>query len=262
MCGKSNTTGFSSAVPLLLPVHLSSSSGAYGVHTNSFVSWRNPPAGKLSNQYAENREISPSTGNPLLGSELATNIQFSSGGAQLVELALLYKLCPATVGLTAGVKKQRQSKCMQYFNYSKKITYVILTYNTALLPSLLTIFVRVRKEQYHRLFSCYTTATSRAPVLQQWRLNSWTLDFWNHCWWRYPTARRHDNRRIVYYPPQVSPSAMECTRTVLFPGGIRRLVSFRINTLKIEKFHPPLATHCWAVSCKQEFNPAVVGHSL
>ena len=148
------------------------------------------------------------------------------------------------------------------FQLFEKITYVILTYNTALLPSLLTIFVRVRKEQYHRLFSCYTTATSRAPVLQQWRLNSWTLDFWNHCWWRYPTARRHDNRRIVYYPPQVSPSAMECTRTVLFPGGIRRLVSFRINTLKIEKFRPPLATHCWAVSCKQEFNPAVVGHSL
>ena len=42
----------------------------HGVHTNNFVCWRNPPVGKLSNQYAENREISPSTGNPLLDSEL------------------------------------------------------------------------------------------------------------------------------------------------------------------------------------------------
>ena len=91
----------------------------HGVHTHSFVSWRNPPAGKLSNQYAENREISPSTGNPLLGSKLPTGIQSSSGGPQLVELALLYKLCPATDGLKAGVKKYRQSKCMQLFNYSK-----------------------------------------------------------------------------------------------------------------------------------------------
>ena len=75
---------------------------------------------KLSNQYAENRNISPSTGNPLLDSELQTGIQISSGGAQLVELALLYKLCPANAALKAGVKKQRQSNCMQYFNYSKK----------------------------------------------------------------------------------------------------------------------------------------------
>ena len=146
----------------------------HGVHTHSFVSWRNAPAGKLSNQYAENRVISPSTGNQLLGSELATGIQSSSGGVPLIELTLLYKLCPATAGLKAGVKKQRQSKCRQYFNYSKKSR--TLTYNTALLSSLLTIFARVRKEQYHRPFSCQTTATSRAPVFQQWRLNSWTLD--------------------------------------------------------------------------------------
>ena len=51
----------------------------------------------------------------------------------------------------------------------EKIRYDTLTYNTALLPSLLTVFACVRKEQYHRLFSCYTTATSRAPVFQQWR---------------------------------------------------------------------------------------------
>ena len=92
----------------------------HGVHAHRFVYWRNPPAGKLSNRNAENREISPSTGNPLLGSELPTGIQSSSGGAQLVELALLYKLCPAIAGLKAVVKKQRQSKCMQYLNYSKK----------------------------------------------------------------------------------------------------------------------------------------------
>ena len=92
----------------------------HGVHTHSFVSWRNPPAAKLSNQYAENREISRSTGNSLLGSELPTGIQSSSGWAQLVELALLYKLRPVTAGLKAGIKKQRESKCMQYFNYSKK----------------------------------------------------------------------------------------------------------------------------------------------
>ena len=49
------------------------------------------------------------------------------------------------------------------------------------------------------------------------------------------------------------------TRTVLFTGGIRLLVSFRSDTLKIEKFRPPVATHCWAVSWQQAFNPAVVG---
>ena len=75
---------------------------------------------RLSNQYAENRDISPSTGNLLLDSELPTGIQSSSGGAHFVELALLYKLCPATVGLKAGVKKQRKSNCMQYCNYSNK----------------------------------------------------------------------------------------------------------------------------------------------
>ena len=74
----------------------------HGVHTPSYNSWRNPPAGKLSNKYAENRKISPSNGNPLLGSELPTGIQSSSGGVQLVELALLYKMCPATTGLKAG----------------------------------------------------------------------------------------------------------------------------------------------------------------
>ena len=99
-----------------LPTGLTS---CHGVHTHSFVSWRNPPAGKLSNQYAENRAISPSDGNLLLDNELPTGIQSSNGGAQLVELALLYKLCPATAGLKAGIKKQRQSKCMQFLNYSK-----------------------------------------------------------------------------------------------------------------------------------------------
>ena len=74
------------------------------------------------------------------------------------------------------------------FQLFEKITYVTLTYNTALLPSLLTIFAGVRKEQYHRLFSCYTTAYSRAPVFQQWRLNSWTLDFLTHWWARLPSA--------------------------------------------------------------------------
>ena len=39
-----------------------------------------------------------------MGSELPTGIQSSSGGAQLVELALLYKLCPASAGLKAGGK--------------------------------------------------------------------------------------------------------------------------------------------------------------
>ena len=72
------------------------------VHTHNFVSWRNPTAGKLSNKYAENREISPSNGNPLLGSELPGGIQSSSGRVQLEDMALLYKLCPATAGLKAG----------------------------------------------------------------------------------------------------------------------------------------------------------------
>ena len=88
----------------------------HGVHTHSFVYWRNAPASKLSNQYTENREISPSTGNPLMGSEVATGIQSSSGGAQLVELALPYILYPATAGLKAGVKKQRQ----QYLTIREK----------------------------------------------------------------------------------------------------------------------------------------------
>ena len=61
----------------------------HGVDTHRFVSSRNPPAGKLSNRYVENREISPSTGNPLLGSELPKGIQSSSGGAQLIELPLM-----------------------------------------------------------------------------------------------------------------------------------------------------------------------------
>ena len=90
-----------------------------------FFSWRNPPAAKLSNQYAGNEEILPSTDNPLMGSELATGIQSSSGGAQLVGLALLYKLCPATAGFKAGVKRDSQSACnistirknhVRYFN--------------------------------------------------------------------------------------------------------------------------------------------------
>ena len=61
----------------------------HGMDKNRFVSWRNPPAGKLSNRYSENREISPSTGNPLLGSELPTGIEPSSGGAQFLELSLM-----------------------------------------------------------------------------------------------------------------------------------------------------------------------------
>ena len=160
----------------------------HGVHTHSFISWRIPPAGKLSNQYAENREISPSTGNTLLDSELPTGIQSSSGGAQLVELALLSKPCHATAGLKPGGKEIETDNVHAIFQLHvfEKITYVTLTYNTALLPSLLTIFARVRKEQYHRLFSCYTTATSRAPVFQQWRLNLWTLHLWTHCWSRNP----------------------------------------------------------------------------
>ena len=86
-------------------LHATGLTSCHGVHTHSFVSWRNPPTSKLSNQYAESREISPSTGNPLMGSALPTGIQSSSGGAQLVRLALLYKLCPATAGFKAGVKK-------------------------------------------------------------------------------------------------------------------------------------------------------------
>ena len=82
----------------------------HGVHTHSFVFGLNPPADKLSNECAENRNISPSTDNTRVGSELPTGIQSSSGGAHLVELALLYKLCPATAGLKAGMKRQRQSK--------------------------------------------------------------------------------------------------------------------------------------------------------
>ena len=155
--------------------------------------------------YIENREISPSTCNPLLGSELPTVIQSSSGGVQLVELALFYKLCPATAGLKAGGKEIETVKVHTIFQLFEKITYVTLTYNTALLPSLLTIFARVWEGQYHRLFSCYTTATSRAPVFQQWRLNSGPSTFEPTAGRATPTTRRHDNRRIVCYSPQVSP---------------------------------------------------------
>ena len=145
--------------------------------TSCHVFWRNPPAGNLSNQYAENREISLSNANTLLGSELPTGIQSSSGGVQLVELALLYKLCPVTAGLKAGGEETETVKLHAIFHLFEKITYLILTYNTTLLPSLLTIFAPVRIEQYHRPFSCYTNDTFRAPVFQQWRLNLWTLDF-------------------------------------------------------------------------------------
>ena len=137
----------------------------HGVHTHSFVSWRNPPAGKLSNQYAENRDISPSTGNPLLGSELPTGIQSSSGRVQLVELALLYKLCPATAGLKARSKKTETVKVHAIFQLFQKITYVTLTYNTALLSSLLTIFPRMRK-------SNTTGFSSAIPLLLPVHLSS------------------------------------------------------------------------------------------
>ena len=92
----------------------------HGVHNHSFVSWRNKPGGKLSNQYAENREISPSTGNPLLGSELPTGIQSSSDGAQLIELALLYKLCPFTAVLKAGRKETKTVKVHTIFQLFEK----------------------------------------------------------------------------------------------------------------------------------------------
>ena len=64
------------------------------------------------------------------------------------------------------------------------VTCHILTYKTDLLSSLLTIFARLQKEQYLRLF-CYTTANFRAPVCQQWLLNSCTVAFRTHCWKRW-----------------------------------------------------------------------------
>ena len=42
--------------------------------------------------------------------------------------------------------------------------YVISTYKTVLLSSMLTIFARLQKEQYIRHLSCYTTATFRANI--------------------------------------------------------------------------------------------------
>ena len=65
---------------------------------------------------AENREISPSTGNLLLGSELPTSIQSSSGGAQLVELAL-----PESWG-----KETETVQLHALFQLFEKITYVTL----------------------------------------------------------------------------------------------------------------------------------------
>ena len=50
--------------------------------------------------------------------------------AQLVELALLYNLYPTAAGLKTGVKNQRQSKYMQYFNNSKNNVLNFNPYNS------------------------------------------------------------------------------------------------------------------------------------
>ena len=107
-----------------------------------------------------------------------------NGRAQLVELSLFYKLYPVIAGLSAGVKYQRQSNYMHYFNCTKTITFVTSTYKTDQLSSLLTIFTRLQKEQYRRIF-CYTTANFRAPVCQQWLLISCTVVLKTHCWKRW-----------------------------------------------------------------------------
>ena len=56
----------------------------------------------------------------LLASELPTDFHTSSGRAQHVVLALLYKLYCTITGLNDGVTNQKQSKYMQYFNNSKQ----------------------------------------------------------------------------------------------------------------------------------------------
>ena len=95
---------------------------------------------------------------------------------------------PCQCWFESWCKETETVKVHAIFQLFEKIAYVTLTYNIALLSSLLTIFARVRKEQYHRLSSCYTAATSRAPVFQQCRLNSWNLAFWSHSWAHYPSS--------------------------------------------------------------------------
>ena len=61
---------------------------------------------------------------------------------------------------------------------------------------------------------------------------------------------------------QVLSAAMNYTRTVSTPKWIHQLLSFHINTLKIGKFSPIVATDCRPVSCQQAFKPAVAEHTL
>ena len=109
----------------------------------------------------------PSTDNPLLGSELPTGIQSSSGRAQLVGMVLLYKLCPATVGLRADVKKQKK-KCMQYFNYPKKnhIRYFNLQYSPAAFTAdnIRPCAERVIPPAFLLLYHCYFPCTCLPAV--------------------------------------------------------------------------------------------------
>ena len=148
---------------------------------------------------------------------------------------------------------------MQYLNNSKKITYVTSTYKTVLPSSLLTIFASSQKEQYLRLLSCYTTATFNAPVCQQWRLSSYTVAVWTHLWKRYRNcqAPRPHKDYMLLATVLVLPAAIDYTRTVLIPGWIHQLLSLHTNKLKIGKFSPIVATHCWPLSCQQAFKPAV-----
>ena len=86
LLGTTNTKG------LHVTSHISGLTSCYWLRTNSFNSWLNQPAAKLSYQYVENREIYPHSSNSLLASELPTGFQTSGGRAHVVALALLYKL--------------------------------------------------------------------------------------------------------------------------------------------------------------------------
>ena len=123
---------------------------------------------------------------------------------------------------------------------------------------------RLQEEQYLRLLFCYTTATFHAFGCQQWRLNSCTVAFWTHCWKRYHLcwAPRTQKDYVLLDTFQVLPATFNYTRTVSIPCWIHQLLSFHINTLKVEKFSSIVATHCWPVSYQQAFKPAVAGHSL
>ena len=172
--------GDSTAEGLHITCHISGFTSCYWLHTNSFTCWLNPPAAKLSYQYADIGKFSP---------VIATH-------CWPVSCEQTFK--PAVVGHSLQSWPWSTNSTLPLLvcslgwsikvNQSTSNVLIIRktsTDKTVLLSSLLTIFARLQKEQYLRFLCCHTTATFRAPVCQQWRLNSCTVAFWTHCWKRF-----------------------------------------------------------------------------